>query len=332
VRRPAFTPRGVPIVLAALMSASLVALQILPPGARLPVLVGLGGVFLITLMAACIFVLPGWLVARDAQGATVNGRRDEQLFSAKNSVRTTLTPAVVGLAALAGIAVAWQQLQIDRQQVQDQLVLTRQGQVAERFTRAVDQLGEDKLDVQLGGIYALEQIATEFRSSTNPTDRTRLAVFEVLSAYVRQHSPRRDPESLPHGPDRYLLELPTYKPDAQAAMTVLARREASTNDPPLDLHGTNLRGAKLIEAKLEGTKLTDANLVGADLSRAHLQGADFRDANLDEAALLDAKLQGADLTNVTTLQGAQLQGAFADKNTKWPDGFSWQAAGVRMQQ
>jgi hypothetical protein len=249
------------------MSASLVALQILPPGARLPVLVGLGGVFLITLMAACIFVLPGWLVARDAQGATVNGRRDEQLFRAKNSVRTTLTQAVVGLAALAGIAVAWQQLQIDRQQVQDQLVLTRQGQVA-------------------------EQIATEFRSSTNPTDRTRLAVFEVLSAYVRQHSPRRDPESLPHGPDRYLLELPTYKPDAQAAMTVLARREASTNDPPLDLHGTNLRGAKLIEAKLEGTKLTDANLVGADLSRAHLQGADFRDANLDEAALLDASCRG----------------------------------------
>jgi hypothetical protein len=284
-------------------------------------------------MAACIFLLPGWLVARDARGATISGLQEEQLLSAKNSVRTTLTQAVVGLAALAGIAVAWQQLQTDRTQLQEQLILTRQGQVAERFTRAVDQLGNDKLDVQLGGIYALEQIAAESPSSTPPTDRARFAVFEVLSAYVRQHSRRRDPEcGLPHGPDRYLQELPTYKPDAQAAITVLARMDASKHDRPLDLRGTDLRGAKLIKAKLKGTKLTDANLCGADLSRADLQGADFRDANLEEAALFGTEQQGADLTNVTTLQGAQLQGAFADKKTKWPDGFNWHAAGVRMQQ
>lgn len=60
--------------------------------------------------------------------------------------------------------------------------VTRQGQVADRFTRAVDQLGSGKLEVRLGGIYGLERIARESPDS-------RLVVTEVLSAYVRQRAP-----------------------------------------------------------------------------------------------------------------------------------------------
>jgi hypothetical protein len=37
--------------------------------------------------------------------------------------------------------------------------ITRQGQITERFTRAVDQLGDDRLDVRLGGSHALARIA-----------------------------------------------------------------------------------------------------------------------------------------------------------------------------
>jgi hypothetical protein len=32
-------------------------------------------------------------------------------------------------------------------------------QISERFVKAVDQLGSDKLDVRLGGIYGLEPLA-----------------------------------------------------------------------------------------------------------------------------------------------------------------------------
>jgi hypothetical protein len=39
--------------------------------------------------------------------------------------------------------------------------LTQQGQITDRYTKAVEQLGGDKLHVRLGGIYALERIAVD---------------------------------------------------------------------------------------------------------------------------------------------------------------------------
>jgi hypothetical protein len=40
--------------------------------------------------------------------------------------------------------------------------LTEQGQVADRYSKAIEQLGSDKgLDVRIGGIYALERIARD---------------------------------------------------------------------------------------------------------------------------------------------------------------------------
>jgi hypothetical protein len=129
----------------------------------------------VVLAAASILVLPARLVARDTKGASLG---DEQRANAINSVRSTLVQGLVGLAALTGIFVAWQQLQTDRDQARtdrdqltEQLDLTRQGQVAERFTRALDQLGSTKLEQQLGGIYGLERIAKESKTS-------RLQVFD----------------------------------------------------------------------------------------------------------------------------------------------------------
>jgi hypothetical protein len=57
------------------------------------------------------------------------------------------------------------------------LEVAEQGHITERYTKAIEQLGSDKLDVRLGGIYALEQIAVDSRRD-HPT------VVEVLSAFV----------------------------------------------------------------------------------------------------------------------------------------------------
>jgi tellurite resistance protein len=164
------------------------------------VLLALGAAVFIAFAVASVLVLPDRLVKRDTSGKELTTA--EQLASAKNAVRTTLIQAVVGLAALTGIAVAWgqlkadqRQLQIERRHLQAQLNLNRQGQVADRFTRAVGQLGSGNFDVQLGGVYALERIADE----ADPN--TRRAVFEVLTAYVRRHSERQDPECPPEEPN-----------------------------------------------------------------------------------------------------------------------------------
>jgi hypothetical protein len=57
--------------------------------------------------------------------------------------------------------------------------LTEQGQVTDRCTKAIEQLASDKgLDVQTGGIYALERIAGD-----SPRDHP--TVMEVLAAFIR---------------------------------------------------------------------------------------------------------------------------------------------------
>lgn len=55
--------------------------------------------------------------------------------------------------------------------------ISREGQVTERFTRAVDQLGSEHLDVRLGAPYALERIAHD-----SATDRRTIG--EILTAYT----------------------------------------------------------------------------------------------------------------------------------------------------
>lgn len=72
----------------------------------------------------------------------------------------------------------------DERAVWRQVQVGREGQITERFTRAIEHLGKDKsLDERLGGIYALERIARD-----SPVDRR--TITEVLTAYVRSHSPR----------------------------------------------------------------------------------------------------------------------------------------------
>jgi len=250
----------------------------------------------VLLTAASILVFPVRLVARDTKGASLGA---EQRATAINSVRSTLVQGLVGLAALTGILVAWQQLQTDRdrartdrEQLTQQLELTRQGQVAERFTRALDQLGSTKLEQRLGGIYGLERIAKDSQT-------TRLQVFEVLAAYVRQHAPR-DTKAVE---SRQVANMRDRAPDVQATLTVLGRRTVMKDDPPLDLRRTDLRGADLTGAQLQHALLGDAQLQLADLGGAHLQDANLVRGQLQGVNLGGAELQGANLV------GAQLQGA-----------------------
>jgi hypothetical protein len=68
---------------------------------------------------------------------------------------------------LIGAFFTWQQLRA-----------TREGQVTDRYTKAVDQLGNRELAVRLGGIYALQRIAHD-----SPRDRDTIA--EILCTYAR---------------------------------------------------------------------------------------------------------------------------------------------------
>jgi uncharacterized protein YjbI with pentapeptide repeats len=232
------------------------------------ILIALG---VLVLFAVFVWILPPLL----ARGSF---ETDAERLKAENDVRGTLLQALAGAFLLLGLYFTARTLQ-----------LNREGQITERFTRAIDQLGKDTPDVRLGGIYALERIA-------NDSPRDRRTIFEVLAAFIREHS-HADPSE--NNPRHDASE------DVRAAATVLGRRKAMSDDRALDLRGASVgdavlsgadfRGANLAGANLEGANLLNADLWGATLERANLRGASLGGANLEGANLARANLEGAKL-------------------------------------
>jgi hypothetical protein len=190
----------------------------------------LAGLAALAVVLACVLVIPQWLV-RWELGAATRTLTAADKARAINDVRATLLQGIGGAVILLGAYFTYRQLQIGREQLQ----IAQQGQVTERFTRAIDQLGHGELDVRLGGIYALERIAND-----SPDDRATIA--EVLTAFVRLPAVNLHPGSADAWSftrpicGRPSLTAPTSKGRISTALTssgrtspaLTSRRQAST--------------------------------------------------------------------------------------------------------
>ena len=276
------------------------------------------------LLLAAILAVPALLVT--VEEVPDAARRLEL----QNSVRTTLLQAIAGLFLISGAYFTWRQLQLSRQQLRQsldtstaQIQLSREGQVTEQFSRAIEQLGHKQPGVRVGAIYALEQIA-------KGSEQLRAPIHELLSAYIRAESPwaHHDPATLTaieeapdSGTEPTLLKI--RAPDIQAAVTVLGRRYELPGEV-IELQSTDLRGAwlggrTLRRAIIGRSMLAGADLSGADLSDAWLRRVNFRGANLSgailhHALLRDSILNGANLSEID-LTTADLQRARCDHAT-----------------
>jgi hypothetical protein len=260
----------------------------------------LAGIAVIVLALAIVWALlvpvPHWLAQFDVGSAT--GTLHE---TALDNARGRLLTLGAGLLAAGAL---WFTAR--------NFILSREGQVTDRYTKAIEQLGSEKLDVRIGGIYALERIARD-SARDHPT------VMEVLTAFIREHSREQWPLS-EHDTDP--TPPRTIRPDVQAVVTVVGRR-----DRRRDIRGRriDLAGAVLIDAHLTSADLTDAILFGADLTGAHLGSADLTGAYLGSANLTGAILFGAILTgaNLTSANLTSANLILADlTGAKWPAGMS----------
>jgi hypothetical protein len=176
-------------------------------------------------------------------------------------------------------------------------------------------LGNRKIEIRLGGIYALERIANESK-------KDYWQIIEILTAYVREnsiidsHSELNSLRNVPISMDIQANEstkhevpkIRTISLDIQAILTVIARRKYSYGHgeiKELNFQETNLQQTNLLMANLSGADLSGANLSGADLSGADLSVAKLSVANLSKAYLFRADLSGADLSDAN-LSGADL--------------------------
>ena len=273
---------------------------------------------------------------------------ESALYANRIQVIATGVQSLGGFALLVGIYFAWANLKTTQINQAEALRLTNEGQITDRFTRAIEQLGSGQLEVRLGAIYALERIARDSAKDHWP-------IMEVLTAYVRVHAPIEEAQE----------NAPTVPPDPdiQSILTVIGRRETAfeagkpklflnlekVNLEAVHLFEANLKGANLSGAKLSGALLIRANLSGAyligtsltraDLHGANLNGASLRGASLDNAHLGGADLNGADLTfanlrgtnlgDAENLTQQQIDSVKGNKDTKLPPGLvmpdSWKS-------
>ena len=221
----------------------------------------------------------------------------------------------------------------------------QQRRIVETFTKAIEQLGSDKLEVRVGAIFALERISNE-------SSYDYWTIMEVLTAFVRERmrytiieAGLRDRAYLlweqaggPEGrTEEFWFEAVRLErrdqplTDIFAILTVIGRRSAENQLREEDrgwrldlggtcltefnqqrislkqavLYGAHLERARLADAHLEEAKLHHAHLEGADLVGAHLERAILMGAHLERAILMRAHLEGASLSDAH-LEGASL--------------------------
>jgi Pentapeptide repeats (8 copies) len=201
---------------------------------------------------AILVILVLWLVVDQVVWLwNAKGFNAKDLFKARNDALAIFAQILGGFALLIGLIFAW-----------TNMVATKEGQVTDRFYKAIEQLGaaddkgKPKLELRLGGIYALERIARD-------SERDHWPIMEVLTAYVREHAPWKK------------ADLPANQrnppaTDIQTILKVIGRRERSyeKGNQHLDLRWTNLNNAELTGTHLEGADLEDAHLEGAYLMGA----------------------------------------------------------------
>lgn len=261
------------------------------------------GVLVVFLM---LWALPHWQIAQ------LNLSGKDRLLT-ENTLRDTWAKILATLFFLLTSYFTWRYIEALGKTVaaaertvaaaEKSAAIGQERHITERFVRVMELLGDEKIEVRLGGIYALERIASD-------SEKDQSAVTEVLATYIREHAPWTENASQPQ----------RIRADVQAILTVLARRAwADNEEQSLDLHETTLSTAYLPFASFQRAYLYEANLRGAMLYRANLQGAWLWKAHLHNAILEGAHLEGADLTAAEGVTWDQLEKAHIDKTTKLPD-------------
>ena len=278
-----------------------------------------GFIVLAVLLVVILWKVPQLQVEKYVNAAKGDGKTMEakDRFNIENEARKTLATILGAIVVLGGAYFTWRNIKV-----------AQEGQITDRFTKAIEQLGavdgsgKKKLEVRLGGIYALERIA-------NQSERDHCPIVEVLRTYVRENAPLKPQASAqenqasavpPPGETQKSVQedqasTPHPTADIQAILTVLGRRDRKyeREGQALNLTDTDIRGGDLSGANLSGADLSGADLRGADLSPAFLVAA-----NLSRAFLVAANLSKANLWHANLTQ-EQIDAAKGDSDTKLPD-------------
>lgn len=248
-----------------------------------------------------LWFVPVWQVKRTQGGDPSKG---EAYISLVNATRQTWAHVLAGIFFLVTAYFTWRTVTATDKNVtianenlriaNQNLEVAKNGQITDRFTKAVDQLaatGADKestLPRRIGAIYALERVALDSPAHHWP-------VMEVLTAYARLNAKW----------DGKRKESDDYPEDMRSILLVVGRRDRSHPElGRLDLRFVDLTGADLQELHLENTYLYGAHLEGAYMRNTYIRGA----------VLTKSHVEGTDLRQCDITQ-EQLDSVYTDSKT-----------------
>jgi uncharacterized protein YjbI with pentapeptide repeats len=147
-----------------------------------------GAIGIVFVLIVLLFLL--WRLPKRKAARLTSGLKEQ--FDIENETRKTWATIVGGIAVLFSLLFAWGNLRVTQDNLHTTQTtaainqdLTREGQITDRFTNAIAQLGEEnseKMMLRIGGIYALERIAKDSKKDHWP-------IMEILTAFVRKETP-----------------------------------------------------------------------------------------------------------------------------------------------
>lgn len=209
-------------------------------------------------------------------------------YELENELRKTIIQMTGGFFLIVSMIVTW-----------NQLLQTKDKDVAEQINKTVTLMGDENEYVRIGAIYSIEQLA-----SSHPESKGIVA--NILTSYVRSTFPWKN------------NKLPDRKNEvAQAALLVITKYVISTHDGTVDLSKTDLRRIELdgkdlskctfIETHFEVAELPNSNFKGSTLTGSMFDGANLTGASFIGANLSHASFKGTTF-NKTNFSGADLSG------------------------
>ena len=232
-------------------------------------------------------------------------------LSAEESNSSTIRNIFLAATALIALPLAiWRSTVAGRQAdtAQQQSEIAQRGLLNERYQKGAEMLGSRVLSVRLGGIYALQSLASE-----NPT-QYHIQIMRLFCAFVRNLDGSLTPaiEIGSGGEEEGNDQPPRMREDVQAVMEAIGGRDEfgrylekedgvelyfrEANLSFLRLDNADLSNARFWKANLSGTSFSKANLSGTSFSKANLSGTSFSKANLSGAKLWKTSLSGATFT------------------------------------
>jgi hypothetical protein len=265
---------------------------------------------LVILLLACVLWIPRSLYPsltetdlRDVTDAAKVQELKDARLKLQNDARTTLLQGLAAVLVLTGATGGvWATLRQVRAS-RDQLKLSEQGQVTDRYTRAVEQLGHEKAPVRLGALHSLERLAQN-------SPEYRQTVVDVFCAYLRM--PYIPPAR--NDPDTHAEQAMTPAEDGTpAAHPVLgknpAQEELQVRQTAQRLLVDHLRRPPQIagqDAQLLPPSPQQAFWPGISLD---LTGATLIDFNFPQGSVVQARFGWATFRGSTVFTEAVFQGS-----------------------